>query len=521
MDTTTRQDAALAGPMRQLAAPLLLLAGFWTPAILSLEIEWRHNEQYQFGYFVPFFTLYLLAMRMRDAPASQPSSLPFNFMWLPTLALVPLLLIRTANPDWRFIYLALTANAFVASCLLIDYSAGKKILFHLLPAGLMILFAVPWMTRIENSLIQFLMHLVATITVDILNLMGIFAIRQGNLIQLSDTMVGVEEACSGIRSLQSSLMAGYLFGELFRYRWPGRIALILAGAILTFLLNIGRTLSLTWITWADGSEAFRQWHDPIGQAVAFGGFAGIWIIALYFRPRSDPQNNPKPTSLSGRFPAIPGLRQVLPVLSLIALAWSFNWIWYHPIRQPSNIATGSFRNLNWTALSPNIQTIPIDAFTRAQLKYDSGDQRVWQHHDKSIWTAFHFYWESGSISSHAGVHRPENCLPSAGMALVKEHDRYFWEPAPQVAIPFQAFTFRLYDRDIEVFFAVWNDNLSQPILSTSTKERLIEAWNGNRVMGRNSLEFIVEGTKSHEHARAELSSILQTIGSTLDLPRQP
>ncbi|OPZ74099.1 MAG: hypothetical protein BWY82_00851 [Verrucomicrobia bacterium ADurb.Bin474] len=275
------------------------------------------------------------------------------------------------------------------------------------------------------------------------------------------------------------------------------------------------------MTWSDGSEAFRQWHDPIGQTVAFGGFAGIWIIALCFRPRGDPQIDRCTTSLSGRFPAIPSLRQVLPVLALIALAWCCNWIWYHPSRQPSNIATGSFRDLNWTALAPNIQSIPIDPFTKAQLKYDSGHQRVWQHQDKSIWTAFHFYWESGSISSHAGVHRPENCLPSAGMALVKEHDPLLWEPAPHVAIPFQAFTFRLYDRDIEVFFSVWNDNLSQPILSTSIQERLMEAWNGNRVMGRNSLEFIVEGAKSHEQARAELSSILHTIGSTLDLPPHP
>ncbi|MBN2234104.1 MAG: exosortase/archaeosortase family protein [Opitutales bacterium] len=521
MNTQSIQDAPRFSGYRRIGASLILLAGFWIPALLSLEIEWRHNEQYQFGYFVPFFTLYLLAMRLRDAPPSQPTSQPFKLLWLPALALLPLVIVRTANPDWRFIYLALTANALIASSLLIAYAAGRRTLYHLLPAALMILFAVPWMTRIENSLIQYLMHLVATITVDILNLMGIFAVRHGNLIQLSDTMVGVEEACSGIRSLQSSLMAGYLFGELFRYRWSGRAALIFVGAILTFLLNIARTLSLTWITYSHGSDAFRQWHDPIGQAVAFGGFAGIWIIALCFRPRIQSHAIREHPPMSAHFPDPPSLRQVMPLLLLMAGIWILNWIWYHPLRQPTNIVTGSFRELNWSTLAPSIQTIPIDAFTKAQLKYDSGHQRVWQHPNKSIWTAFHFYWESGSISSHAGVHRPENCLPSAGMALVKEHDPFIWKPGPQVTIPFQSFTFRLYDRDIEVFFSVWNDNLSQPILSTTTRERLIEAWNGNRVMGRNSLEFIVEGSKSHEQARSELAGILQTLGSTLELPPHP
>ncbi|HOO93973.1 MAG TPA: archaeosortase/exosortase family protein, partial [Opitutales bacterium] len=131
MNTPSIQDAPQFSGYRRLGASLVLLAGFWIPALLSLEIEWRHNEQYQFGYFVPFFTLYLLAMRLRDAPPSQPDSQPLKLLkllWIPALALLPLVIIRTANPDWRFIYLALTANALLASSLLIAYIAGRKTL---------------------------------------------------------------------------------------------------------------------------------------------------------------------------------------------------------------------------------------------------------------------------------------------------------------------------------------------------------------------------------------------------------
>ena len=57
---------------------------------------------------------------------------------------------------------------------------------------------------------------VARVAAETAMLLGTPAHVEGNLIRVSNGLVGVNEACSGIRSLQTSLMIGLLFGELRR-----------------------------------------------------------------------------------------------------------------------------------------------------------------------------------------------------------------------------------------------------------------------------------------------------------------
>ena len=106
------------------------------------------------------------------------------------------------------------------------------------------LIAVPWPTGIEQPLIQGLMPTVATIATETLSLFGIPAEVQGNLIHINGGVVGVNEACSGVRSLQTSVMIGLLFGELNRLNLVRRIGLIVAAVFIAFVANCGRAFFL-------------------------------------------------------------------------------------------------------------------------------------------------------------------------------------------------------------------------------------------------------------------------------------
>ena len=75
-------------------------------------------------------------------------------------------------------------------------------------------------------MIQGLMRMVAHVAAETAMLLGIPAQVEGNLIRVSNGLVGVNEACSGIRSLQTSLMIGLLFGELKRLSVLRRVALV-------------------------------------------------------------------------------------------------------------------------------------------------------------------------------------------------------------------------------------------------------------------------------------------------------
>ena len=155
---------------------------------------------------------------MARSPGSQATAgerLAGHPITLGALAYLPLKVILEANPDWR---MALWTDGFLAlgiTLLIVLRWGGWSWLRHFIFPPFLMLLTIPWPTRLENPFIQGLMQLVAHVTVEILNLLGIHAVQLGNLIQLTNGLVGVEEACSGVRSFQSILMASVFLGELF------------------------------------------------------------------------------------------------------------------------------------------------------------------------------------------------------------------------------------------------------------------------------------------------------------------
>jgi len=99
-----------------------------------------------------------------------------------------------------------------------------------------------------------------------LHFLGIAANRQGNIIELATTAVGVEEACSGVRSLVSCVFAGLFFsGCLVRRPWARALIVVLA-APLALGMNFLRSLILTLLANA-GVEIGGKWHDLTGFAI--------------------------------------------------------------------------------------------------------------------------------------------------------------------------------------------------------------------------------------------------------------
>ncbi len=79
------------------------------------------------------------------------------------------------------------------------------------------------------------MRIVANVAAETAMLLGIPAQVEGNLIRVSAGLLGLNEACSGIRSLQTSLMIGLLFGELKRLSFLRRVALVIGAVVIALL----------------------------------------------------------------------------------------------------------------------------------------------------------------------------------------------------------------------------------------------------------------------------------------------
>src|SRR5438552_18515657 len=89
---------------------VLFVAALWFGLCRELSGEWSINEQYNFGWFVPFFALYLFWLRWLDRPAPEVRSQKLEVRsrlvaaiigLAALLLLLPIRLFEIGTPEWR------------------------------------------------------------------------------------------------------------------------------------------------------------------------------------------------------------------------------------------------------------------------------------------------------------------------------------------------------------------------------------------------------------------------------------
>lgn len=485
----------------------------WVDLFFHLSIEWELNPQYGYGYMVPFLGIYLLYSRWEDRPtvAEPPAlsgSIKLTAAILVVLALLPLRLVFEANPDWRLLMIAHATLIWLLTLGFTYSVGGRKWLNHFFWATVFLLIAVPWPSRIEGPLVQGLMRMVAFLSVEFMNFLGIHAQQAGNLIRLPNTLVGVEEACSGVRSFQSAIMAGLFFGEFFRYRLTYRVGLIAAGILLSILLNLIRTFTLTFIAHRDGADAMQHWHDPVGYFVYFGTFA--LILALAYLLRRVARHKTASVKVS-RAPFLlrGSSRGLLPVPVILVLAglWGAgvgaNQVYYGWSESPPEFLVRV--DTDYSGLGMPYRNLELADAIRAQLRYQEGEQVVWADPvQRQSWTVFFFTWDRGDVSSFVGVHRPEICLQAAGLVLTERGAPLTWSNGAFDMV-MDSYTFRSGTRDYHVFFAVWEmENGRHVPIDKNYDDRLRRVREGIRSSARQSLQIVVTGTEDLRKATEEV-----------------
>ena len=214
---------------------IMAVTACWFLFFIELRGEWATNAQYSYGYVVPLLCAAVLWRRWQERPASLPGSAILaglaacGFLCL----LLPLRVVLEANPEWRMVYWAHGFVVIGLSFSLLYRAGGWQWVRFFAPPLVFMLVAVPWPMELEQSIIQNLMRLVAGLTVEVAGWLGIPALQHGNLIEVKGGVVGIDEACSGVRSLQSALMLSLFLGEMYRFavrrRYPaGRLPWVCA-----------------------------------------------------------------------------------------------------------------------------------------------------------------------------------------------------------------------------------------------------------------------------------------------------
>src|SRR5213076_1963283 len=230
------------------------------------------------------------------------------------LLLLPARLFEIANPEWRLLAWVHAAAVVVLTLLLIWWAgpAGAGWLRHFAFPLVFIFVAVPWPTALETPVIQGLMRVVARVAAETAMLLGTPAQVEGNLIRVTNGLVGVNEACSGIRSLQTSLMIGLLLGEVKRFSVLRRAALVLCAVVIALLANFLRAVFLVRIAATENLSEVSRWHDIAGYSIIAFLFVATLGVA-YLLGRSQARDRTSESRIRNRQSAIGNWQLAIPV----------------------------------------------------------------------------------------------------------------------------------------------------------------------------------------------------------------
>lgn len=487
----------------------LVLFAFWCVLWVQLGFEWLYNPQYQYGIAVPFIGIYLLYLRYSDRP--RPGVSKVSNLWIQGLAialtvlLYPLMIVFETNIDWRMLIWLQASMVFAFSLVLVYCLGSWPWLRHFAWVFVFFLCAVPWPTSIELWLVQHLLEWVSAIAVDVLHILGVPALQNANIIQLAKGCVSMEDACSGVRSFQSSVMLAYFLGELFRLKLFQRVFLLVLGPLSAIGFNVLRTTLLALLVNAKGSAVANHWHGLAGHAVFMACLAHLSFWAFVCRPahaRSQlvPASFRVAKGCSLRFSVFIALALVLGLLCAR--------LWYR--LSPKELL---YSKTTWHIRWESFESLTIEPMADAiweRLFYDEGTFAHGKGLYDSQWFAYYFTWHCPKTAQLGGFHGPELCLPSIGWGVPEEGGLLVWRQSG-LELVFRNFKFKRSGHKIYVFFAQW-DQSGYPYHAKKGRlreDRIVEAFKRHESCRKTNLELVIMGPKSFKEARKVVKDFLE------------
>ena len=413
---------------------LLLLAGMSAWAIAVCAPFWYTDPNYTYGWIVPPLVAVFLWRRLGTQPAAfwdsfrkQPTAgRTFNrwLLALPFVALFPIEVLRTEYHQSGIVLWGINLAAVGLNLGAIWWIGGRRLLAV---AGFPVAFfltAVPWPAFIAHPIQQNLMISVANGVTEVLLWMGVPVTLSGAVLTLSKGTVGIVEACSGLRSLQSGLMVSMAVAELFLLPFKRRWVLAGFGIFLALADNFIRTFTLCMIVEKSGEAGLHKAHDTVGLIAMYTLYILIWVagkILARGNTAGDVWPGKRVPGQAGIFSSFnwKALPDARPALALGLIAFSVVHAWYLVLEVKAKPQTTPYFTAKFGGGTP-VGKIEFNEEVWNQLGANSGEQLRYTNALASFGfvDAYHLFWKPSPMSKVALHHRPDICMPGTGWKQV-------------------------------------------------------------------------------------------------------
>ena len=392
-----------------------LIVCYWDSVSLLVG-QWLSNDDFSHGLLIVPISLYL-AWERRHKLAQTSMTIDWRAIALLLMAIV------------IYIVGELGAELFTTRVSLLVFFIGA--LWFLFGPGMMKVLAfplaflflmLPLPSFVYRNLTFPLQLLSSKWAVAFLDLCGVMAYREGNVIDLGFTRFQVVEACNGLRFILPLFTLGVLFAFWRPKRWWERLVLVAATIPIAMganILRIGGTGVLARYWGPEVAEGF--FHGFSGWAVFMLSFVAFFLLnrLLAIIPRTESGQRQDAGCQDGIPPRRPRLVYVVVPLAFIVA---------------TPFIVGALGNVAPRKLQQPLAHFPL-AFQGYAGKRGTIEAKIWKQvggqdyfmadYVRSGSAPINFYTAFYEYQRKAGdfVHSPRLCLPGAGWYFEVNHTR--------------------------------------------------------------------------------------------------
>ncbi len=257
---------------------LIIVSAFfflYNHTIVKLVADWASDPNFSHGFLIPFVAFYMLWQK-KDT-LSKLVKVPSN-IGLMVLAFGMLLhIVGNIGAEFFVMRFSMVVTLFG----IVLYLFGKKITASVAVPLIYLIIMIPVPAILWNKIALPLQLFAAGFSSDIINMIGIAVLREGNVLHLANTSLEVVDACSGLRSLTSLLALGGAFAYIAPLGKIKKWILFLSAVPIAVIVNVVRLTITAAMAIYIGPEAAQGFlHEMSGIVVFIVALILIYTIFL-------------------------------------------------------------------------------------------------------------------------------------------------------------------------------------------------------------------------------------------------